>query len=112
MMIDGRSPPLVEPVGVSDVLAAAPAALEAAVSAPILGASTVGTPVDLPPTWMFAALRTASAATLRLRETRIPASPASTKPFIAIRSALPSGTPGNARSTARPLPDDGPNGVM
>ncbi len=52
---------------------AAPAALFAAVNAPILGPVTVGRPVAVPCTWIFAALTTWSAARLMLPETRMPA---------------------------------------
>jgi len=51
MIIDGRSIAVLL-VGVS-VLVAEPAALLVAVSAPILGACTTGTPVAVPPTWML-----------------------------------------------------------
>ena len=80
---------LVEPVGVSTALAEAPVVFEADVSAPILGATTVGIPVAVPPTWMFEAFSTTTAARLMLPLTRIPASPALILPTKAIRSALP-----------------------
>src|SRR5678809_1391499 len=82
----------------------AAAVFDAAVSAPTGGPCTVGTPLEVPCTWMFAALTTCSAARLTLPETRMPASPASMVPSGAIRSTLPGRTSGIGFSVAMPAP--------
>jgi hypothetical protein len=97
--------------GGSAVFVDAPAEFVADVSAAILGATTVGTPFAVPPTWMLPAFWMTSAEKLPLPLTLIPASPALMLPVKAMRSALLSGVSGSARNTARPLPDAGPNGV-
>src|ERR1700692_1053324 len=88
MKIESGSLLPTEPVGSSAVLAAAPAALDAAVSAPRFGAATVGTPVAVPPTVILFAFNTTGATILRLPEERMLAVPATTVPCGARRSVL------------------------
>src|ERR1700743_1076861 len=92
------------------MLLTADAALDAAVSAPVLTATTWGRPVAAPCTWIFAALTICSAARFTLPETRMPASPASMVPKGAIRSTSPGGTSAIGAKVPIPAPDDGTDG--
>ena len=69
---------------------------EPELSPPIFGAATVGalgTPDDVPPAEMLSAFRTLGAAISRFPVAWIPASPASTAPWGAIKVTFPGGTP-------------------
>src|ERR1700735_57915 len=74
-------------------------------------ASDTGTPVEVPTTVILAAPMTCTAAILRLPATRMPASPAFTSPFGAMRLTRPAVSPGPRQKLSDAAADHGIGGI-